>query len=91
MSNAKKIGREIGKYANFEASSEKRGQKQGCQIFLDTIYQNGGKHTKLPPNFQIAKNVLNIRNIFQIAKEYTTFFHSKALICISLPKLEFVV
>jgi hypothetical protein len=27
---------------------------QGCQIFLDTIYQNGGNYTKLPLNFQMA-------------------------------------
>jgi hypothetical protein len=23
---------------------------QGCQMFLNTIYQNGGKYTKLPIN-----------------------------------------
>jgi hypothetical protein len=24
----------------------------GCQIFLNLIYQNGGKYTKLPLNYQ---------------------------------------
>jgi hypothetical protein len=28
---------------------------QGCQIFLDTIYQNEGKYTKLPQNYQLTK------------------------------------
>jgi hypothetical protein len=27
---------------------------QGCQIFLDTIYQNWGKCTKLPLNYHMA-------------------------------------
>jgi hypothetical protein len=27
---------------------------QGCQIFLDTIYQNGEKYTKLPQHYQMA-------------------------------------
>jgi hypothetical protein len=30
------------------------GREQGCQIFLDTIYQNGEKYTKLPLNYQMA-------------------------------------
>jgi hypothetical protein len=30
------------------------GREQGCQIFLDTIYQNGKKYTKLPLNYQMA-------------------------------------
>jgi hypothetical protein len=33
----------------------KRGRRQGCQIFLDTKYQNGGKYTLLLLNDQIAK------------------------------------
>jgi hypothetical protein len=28
--------------------------EQGCQIFLDTSYQNGGKYTRLPQHYQIA-------------------------------------
>jgi hypothetical protein len=27
---------------------------QGCQIFIDTIYQNGGKCTRLPLNYQMT-------------------------------------
>jgi hypothetical protein len=27
---------------------------QGCQIFLDAMYQNGGKYIKLPLNYQMA-------------------------------------
>jgi hypothetical protein len=38
---------------------------QGCQIFLDTGYQNRGKDTKLPLNYQIAKNIPNGRNKIQ--------------------------
>jgi hypothetical protein len=33
------------------------GLNQGCQISLDTIYQNGGKYTKLPLNQQTAINI----------------------------------
>jgi hypothetical protein len=29
-------------------------QIQSCQIFLDTIYQNGGKYTKFKINYQLA-------------------------------------
>jgi hypothetical protein len=28
--------------------------RQGCQIFLDTIYQKGGKYTKVPLNVQMV-------------------------------------
>jgi hypothetical protein len=32
--------------------------EQGCQIFLDTIYPNGGKYTKLQLNHQmVIKNI----------------------------------
>jgi hypothetical protein len=27
---------------------------QGCQIFLDTMYQNEGKYTNIPQHFQMA-------------------------------------
>jgi hypothetical protein len=27
---------------------------QGCQIFLDTTYQNEGKYTKLPQHYQMV-------------------------------------
>jgi hypothetical protein len=42
---------------------------QGCQIFLDTVFQNGGKDTKLPLNFKWTKNVPNGHDLFQMAKE----------------------
>jgi hypothetical protein len=32
---------------------------QGCQIFLETVYQNEGKDTKLPPKYQMVKNLPN--------------------------------
>jgi hypothetical protein len=28
--------------------------EQGCPILLDTIYQNGGKYTKIQPSHQMA-------------------------------------
>jgi hypothetical protein len=31
----------------------------GCQIFLDTVYQNGGKDTKWPKMYQMAKHAPN--------------------------------
>jgi hypothetical protein len=49
---------------------------QGCQIFLDTMYQKRGKV------YQIATKLPNGHNIcilFQIAKEYANLLHSKAL------------
>jgi hypothetical protein len=54
----------------------------GCQIFLDTIYQNGEKYTKLPLNYQMA-----ITYMYQMAviyskwpqNRYTNLFHSKTL------------
>jgi hypothetical protein len=39
---------------------------QGCQIFLDTQYQNGGKYTKWPLNYQMA-----IKGIYQMAAIYS--------------------
>jgi hypothetical protein len=63
------------------------GSDQGCQMFLDTIYQNGGKYTTKLPNgnkmYQIAEIYL-----FQMTKEYTDLFHSKALQ--NLPKIGFL-
>jgi hypothetical protein len=50
---------------------------QGCQIFLDTIYQYGGNSTTLLLNYQIC--IPNGHNIFQTAIEYTNLFHSNAL------------
>jgi hypothetical protein len=33
---------------------------QGCQIFLDSTYQNGGKYTKLPQHYQMAVNIFQM-------------------------------
>jgi hypothetical protein len=55
------------------------GLPQGCQIFLDTMYQSGEKHqitTKLPNGHKIYQNGLKI---FQLAIKYTNIFHTKAL------------
>jgi hypothetical protein len=37
--------------------------QQGCQFFLDKIYQNGGKYT-----YQVATKSPNGRKIFQMTK-----------------------
>jgi hypothetical protein len=61
---------------------------QVCQICPDTIYQNEEKCTKLPLNYQISiKYSKWTLYIFQMAIEYTDFFHSKALQ--NLPKFVF--
>jgi hypothetical protein len=55
---------------------------QGCQIFLDTTYQNKGKYTKLPQHIKdhkIYHNIPNDLKIFQMTIKYTSIFHSKAL------------
>jgi hypothetical protein len=48
------------------------GPHQGCQIFLDTIYQNGGKYTKLQKLYRMVtkytkcpKNISNDQKIYQ--------------------------
>jgi hypothetical protein len=51
---------------------------QDCQIFLYTIYQNTGKYTKLPLNYQMDEKTYG-RNVLQMDIEYTNFFHSKVL------------
>jgi hypothetical protein len=64
---------------------------QGSQIFLDTMYQNGEKCTKLPQNYQVIIKYTKyiIPNIFQMGMKYTNIFHSKALQ--NLPKVGFLV
>jgi hypothetical protein len=47
--------------------SRETSDDQGCQIFLDTMYQKGGKWTKLSLNYQKAITVPNVQNIFQMA------------------------
>jgi hypothetical protein len=43
------VHREIEPFKNVSMRLE-----QGCQSSLDTIYQNGGKYTKLPLTYQMA-------------------------------------
>jgi hypothetical protein len=63
--------------------------EQGCQIFLDTIYQNGGEI------YQIALNYQNSHNMYQLDVVHTKWpkiyqpIHSKDLQ--NLPKLGFLV
>jgi hypothetical protein len=60
---------------------------QGCQIFLDTKYQNG---ENIPNYHEMAKwyqNIPNGCNIFQMTIKCTNIFLSKALQ--NLPKLGF--
>jgi hypothetical protein len=38
---------------------------QGCQIFIDTIYQNGGKYTK------ITTTLPNGHKVYQMAVKYS--------------------
>jgi hypothetical protein len=42
------------KSIGFKLTTTKMAWRKGCQIFLDTIYQNGRKCTKLPLNYQIT-------------------------------------
>jgi hypothetical protein len=41
----------------------------GCQIFLDAIYQNGGKSYIL--NYQMAIKYTNVGKIYQMAAIYS--------------------
>jgi hypothetical protein len=53
---------------------------QGCQIILDTMYQNEENCTKYPLNYQMAiKYILNGRCRMQTAIKYTNIFHFKTL------------
>jgi hypothetical protein len=52
-------------------------KKQGCHIFVGTIYQKGGKCTKLPQNIQWLQNVPNGRKIDEMSIKYTNIFHCK--------------
>jgi hypothetical protein len=53
-------------------------QTQGCQIFLDTIYQTKGKYTKSPLKFKWSYNILhtyiNDRKKIKMAMEYTNLY-----------------
>jgi hypothetical protein len=37
---------------------------QGCQIFLDIVFQIGGKDTKLPLNYQVAQKMYQMAVIY---------------------------
>jgi hypothetical protein len=77
--------------------------KQGCQIFLDTIYQNRKKCTKRTQNVpkehkmyqkntkctKWSQNVPKVCKIFQMAIKYINIFQSRVLQ--NLPKLGFLV
>jgi hypothetical protein len=51
-------------------------RENGCQIFLDTIYQNVGECTKLQLNKQNGRNMyqMSVCNIFQMAIKYSNIF-----------------
>jgi hypothetical protein len=75
----------------FCARTRKSGPRHGCQIFLDTMYQNGEKHTKLPQNMHTTwlQNISNCRKIEPMTIKYTNVFQFKALQ--NFPKLRFLV
>jgi hypothetical protein len=67
---------------------QEKGPKQGCQIFLDTINQNGEKYTKLPQHYlMVIKYILDGCKIFQMTVKCTNSLYSKALQ--NLPKFGF--
>jgi hypothetical protein len=47
-----------------EEKSVFSSKAQGCQIFLDTIYQYGEKYAKLPLNFQNGLQISQMAEIF---------------------------
>jgi hypothetical protein len=66
------------------------GFVQGCQIFLDTIYQNGEKCTKLTQNILNGHKISpNVCKIFQMAIKFINIFQYRSLQ--NLPKLGFLV
>jgi hypothetical protein len=48
--------------AHLVTLSGNTGPLQGCQIFLDTIYQNGGKCTTLSLNCQMASKQTKLQS-----------------------------
>jgi hypothetical protein len=61
-------------------------QRQGCQIFLSKIYQNGGKYTELPQHYKMAmkytkrpQNIppFSILRPFKIYPNWSFWFESK--------------
>jgi hypothetical protein len=66
---------------------------QGCQIFVDEIYQNGEKYFKLTNGHKLHPMVQlylpNDPNIFLMVLNFTNIFHCKKLQ--NLPKVGFLV
>jgi hypothetical protein len=59
---------------------------QGCQIFLDTTYQNEKNIPKYHKNIpKYHKNIPNVRKIYKMCIKYTNIFACKTLQ--NLPKL----
>jgi glycerophosphoryl diester phosphodiesterase len=53
---------------------------QGCQIFLDTIYQQGGKIYQMTTKYtEWPKNISNGRKIVQMSIKYSNIYPCKAL------------
>jgi hypothetical protein len=63
--------------------------KQGCQSFLDAIYQNGRKYTKLPLKYRMAIKYTKWHLYVPNGHINSNHFHVKALQ--NLPKLCFLV
>jgi hypothetical protein len=78
-SGAKVCWRRQGMSLSRSRHLRKTRRTQGCQIFLDTIYQN-------VPNYH---NITKWPKKFQVTIKYTNIFHCKALQ--NLPKLGFLV
>jgi hypothetical protein len=54
-----------------------RAAHEGCQIFQNTKYQNGGKYTKLPQNKPKDSNINH--RIDKMSIKYTNILHFKTL------------
>jgi hypothetical protein len=63
--NEEKVGTstETCRAENMNSVAYLRTYTQGCQIFLDTIYQNGRKYIKLLKNYQMTIMYTNGCNI----------------------------
>jgi hypothetical protein len=60
---------------NYAHSSDRVGL--GCQIFLDTRYQNGYNVTNAQKIYPFAINKLNGHTVFQMVIKDINIFHSK--------------
>jgi hypothetical protein len=84
-------GRESGPPGASRATKRKTEDDQGCQIFLDAMYQKQGKMfqitTKLPNGHTIYQMI--VIYLFQMTIKYKNIFYSKALQ--NFPRLGFLV